>query len=240
MIILIEYNGQSIVLDYNPWQNACTGNANGSLHSSGGSGRYNNIALDVTCGDIAKMAMRQYMKIEVDKFYKKIEQDNFDYQHNQQDRQIIHRGVQLRLIQRQFQGCRIIGLYSNQTKTIHYHDELFPFQPDYMISPTASYKKFSLLLSGPINEAISEDMLKKIICTYLLDPNTSKVTLPTLNSLLRVSKRFRRICSSNDVWMHVNYPSSLWNLGIGSEGSEETIWGELQFEHGLSRKEIFK
>lgn len=127
--------------------------------------------------------------------------------------------------QRSFRGCTVVGLRCLRTEITHYANELLPFKPAVLFRPSIE-GQYALLLSGPINN-LGDAFLQSLFLQYSNVPSS-------INTLIRVNKRFRRLFSSDEVWSHVRYPYSLWSAGKGHAGHENVVWTEFQHEHGLT------
>jgi hypothetical protein len=66
----------------------------------------------------------------------------------------------------------------------------------------------------------------------LLHVHSFLCTAGSTNSLMRISKRFRKLFMSDDAWRSVAFPQAGW-AGEGNAGSDEEIWRTIQEDSGL-------
>ena len=84
---------------------------------------------------------------------------------------------------------------------------------------------FRLEMEGPIN-LFEKKILANIIQLYLLNSKQ-------LNTLMKVSKEFNKLFSSDVLWTALNFTSFTPWLGYGSQGTDDQIWRKYQHQKGL-------
>jgi hypothetical protein len=123
-------------------------------------------------------------------------------------------------------GCNIIGLWCCSTQCCHYANEYIPFKPMKLFcSPIST--RYCLMLSGPINN-LSDELTVQVIMSF------GRFDMASINALIRINKRYRRLFSTDSVWNNLVFPTFPWNVGLGWQGNEGRFWHTLQVDLGLS------
>lgn len=132
----------------------------------------------------------------------------------------------LKLENGKYNSQRFLNVHS-LTSTIKNKNKVDLHSP-IRFSHLASYlfpTTFILRMEGPIS-SFDINFLVKIVEIYLPFPKI-------LNSLIKVSKKFNRSFSCDQLWSVIKFKTfSPW-LGIGSQGSDDEIWQVYRFEKGL-------
>jgi hypothetical protein len=117
-------------------------------------------------------------------------------------------------------GIRTVGILSPSNEPIDLTKRILYYDVKSMVT---NPKGFLLVAEGPWYMLNDQQLL--YVHSFLC-------TARDTNSLMRVSKRFRKLFMSDDAWRSVAFPQGVWT-GEGSAGSDEEIWRTIQEDAGL-------